>query len=451
MSRAALTASIDDSVSKPPIPTISSPSRRQRIPSRSPYVEPAAWRKCILSSSSIPTPNPNPNFALRERGEQAVQVWWQPGDMKMLCYRLVRANWLLVMVPIGILAGMLGWPVLAIFLCNLLALVALAPLMTALVDKLAAAFGDKLGRLLTATMGNVMEIMLGIVALVQGHTVVARTSLLGSMLSYALLVLGSTIFLAGYNKQNLKFNGPLTSTLSSIMMAMTTALVILTIMAVTSSGDHKDDHLLVLSHGAAIILLAVFVMYLNFQVNTHAWFLDTLKESDTTSGTNRNVANEHSRSTLRLRTASSVGGIATLCAIVCASFLVDNVEGTAKVLGTSKAFLSLVALPFCGYAAKGVATISLARRNRIDYVVKSIIDHILQIILFVFPLLVLLGWIIRQPFTLNFNIFEATTFFLAIIIMTSIIRGGSSNYFDGIMLVGTYVLIAATFFLRPVA
>ncbi|RDL35884.1 uncharacterized protein BP5553_06496 [Venustampulla echinocandica] len=398
-------------------------------------------RQAHSSSVSIlpSTSNSNSNIVAHEEGEQAFQVWWQPSnvDMRTLFYRLVRANWLLVMVPLGIVAAILGWSVLAVFLGNFLALVALAPLMTALVEKLATVFAGTLGGLLNATMGNAMEMMLGIMAVARGHPAMARTSLLGSMLSYALLVLGTTVFLASYNKKTLKFNGPLMRTMSSIVMAVSTTLVVLTIMAVTSPDSDENSNLLILSHGTAIILLAVFAIYLYFQLKTHTWFIDTLKVNNSTTEPDEIIAREHPSSTLRLHSAGSVGVIATLCAVVCAFFLVASIEETASVLGTSKTFLSLVAIPFPGYAAKGISIISLGRRNRMDYVIKSIIDHILQIILFVFPLLVLLGWLLVQPFTLNFNIFEATTFFLVMIITTSIIRGGSSNYFDGIMLVGT--------------
>jgi Ca2+:H+ antiporter len=79
----------------------------------------------------------------------------------------------------------------------------------------------------------------------------------------------------------------------------------------------------------------------------------------------------------------------------------------------------------------------MAKRCEMDSVMKSIIYSILQIVLLVIPLLILLGWFLDKPFTLGFNIFEATIFFLALIVMTATIQDGKANYFDGIMLIGT--------------
>lgn len=51
-------------------------------------------------------------------------------------------------------------------------------------------FGDMVGGLLNATFGNVVEMILSIAALQQGLYTVVAASLLGSILSNLLLVLG---------------------------------------------------------------------------------------------------------------------------------------------------------------------------------------------------------------------------------------------------------------------
>jgi Ca2+:H+ antiporter len=55
----------------------------------------------------------------------------------------------------------------------------------------------------------------------------------------------------------------------------------------------------------------------------------------------------------------------------------------------------------------------------------------------ILPLMVLLGWLLDHHLELDFNIFEATIFFLCLIVMTSTIQDGKANYFDGVMLMGT--------------
>ena len=54
-----------------------------------------------------------------------------------------------------------------------------------------------MGGLLNATFGNVTEVIIAIFALYQGKVVVVKCSLLGSVLSNLLLVLGTSLFFGG--------------------------------------------------------------------------------------------------------------------------------------------------------------------------------------------------------------------------------------------------------------
>lgn len=73
---------------------------------------------------------------------------------------------------------------------NFLALIPLALLLGDVTEDLAVRFGDTVGGLLNATFGNVVEMILSIAALQQGLYTVVSSSLLGSILSNLLLVLG---------------------------------------------------------------------------------------------------------------------------------------------------------------------------------------------------------------------------------------------------------------------
>lgn len=77
-----------------------------------------------------------------------------------------------------------------IFTQNFLALIPMALLLGDVTEDLAVRFGDMVGGLLNATFGNVVEMILSIAALRQGLYTVVAASLLGSILSNLLLVLG---------------------------------------------------------------------------------------------------------------------------------------------------------------------------------------------------------------------------------------------------------------------
>ena len=101
-------------------------------------------------------------------------------------------NVLLVMAPLGIMAHYLNWGPVAVFVLNFAALVPLALLLGEVTEDLAVRFGSTIGGLLNATFGNVVELILSIAALTKGLYVVIAASLIGSILSNLLLVLGKT-------------------------------------------------------------------------------------------------------------------------------------------------------------------------------------------------------------------------------------------------------------------
>lgn len=76
---------------------------------------------------------------------------------------------------------------------NFMALIPLALLLGDVTEDLAVRFGPTVGGLLNATFGNVVEMILSIAALQQGLYTVVSASLLGSILSNLLLVLGECL------------------------------------------------------------------------------------------------------------------------------------------------------------------------------------------------------------------------------------------------------------------
>lgn len=80
---------------------------------------------------------------------------------------------------------------------NLCGLIPLALLLGEVTEDLALRLGETVGGLLNATFGNVVELILSIAALQAGLYDVVATSLLGSILSNLLLVLGMSFFVGG--------------------------------------------------------------------------------------------------------------------------------------------------------------------------------------------------------------------------------------------------------------
>lgn len=382
-------------------------------------------------------------------GESRVKTL--PKHVIHLIYATLTSNYVnafLVFVPIGIIAGAMGWNPTAVFVLNFVAIIPLAALLSFATEELSAKLGQTLGGLMNATFGNAVELIVSIVALRQGEIRIVQASMLGSILSNILLVLGCCFLAAGIRQQESEFNGTVASTMSSLMAVASASLIIpATLYAVMphsgQGGDDTDKNILLLSHGTSIILLVLYILYLYFQLfSHHSLFADV---------ENQEGGNEESEEEQIL--SPTAAGIAliivTVLVAICAEYLVDSIDSIVESAHISKTFVGLVLIPIVGNAAEHVTAVIVAYKGKMDLAINVAIGSSLQIALFVTPFLVVLGWIIGQPMTLHFQGFETMIFFIAVLIVNYLIQDGKSNYLEGAMCIGTYAIIALSFYIYP--
>ena len=266
--------------------------------------------------------------------------------------------------------------------------------------------------------------------------------MLGSILSNILLVLGCCFIAGGYKRQEQSFNSTVASTMSSLMAVASASLIIpATLYAVLArSKSSSEDNILILSHGTAIILLILYVLYLFFQLKTHASFFDEESQDD---------EEPKEPEVLTPIPAAICLVVVTVLVAVCAEYLVDSIDAIVQEAGISKTFIGLVLLPIVGNAAEHVTACVVAYKDKMDLAIGVAIGSSLQIALFVTPFLVVLGWIIGQPMTLHFQLFETVVFFLSVLVVNYLIQDGKSNYLEGAMCLGTYIIIALAFYVYP--
>ncbi|GMM34158.1 hypothetical protein DASC09_014830 [Saccharomycopsis crataegensis] len=200
------------------------------------------------------------------------------------------ANILLLVVPFALASNNVGWPSLAVFILNFVAIVPLAACLCFATEELAEHLGDNLGAFLNASFGNSVELITAIIALKQGQIRVVQTSMLGSVISNSLLVLGCCFVAGGYNRFKQTFNITAAQTLSSLLILSTSSLMIPAALhsSIASSlsktetdtitPENPGSRILKLSRGTAIILLLMYLFYLFFQMKTHK----TLFEAEVT-------------------------------------------------------------------------------------------------------------------------------------------------------------------------
>jgi Ca2+:H+ antiporter len=68
-------------------------------------------------------------------------------------------NILLVFVPLGIVAGAMGWNPTAVFVLNFFAIVPLAAVLSFATEEISVKLGQTMGGLLNATFGNAVELI----------------------------------------------------------------------------------------------------------------------------------------------------------------------------------------------------------------------------------------------------------------------------------------------------
>jgi Ca2+:H+ antiporter len=226
-------------------------------------------------------------------------------------------------------------------------------------------------------------------------------------------------------------------------VAATSLIIPATLYAsITGNNSNADTakNILILSRGTAIIMLILYCLYLVFQLKTHAKLFDAeAGESD----------EDESGQILGPTAATICLILVTILVAVCAEYLVDSIDAIVASSGISKTFIGLILLPIVGNAAEHVTAVVVAYKDKMDLAVGVAIGSSLQIALFVTPFLVVLGWIIGQPMTLNFEGFETVVFFLSVLVVNYLIQDGKSNYLEGCMCLGTYIIIAIAFFVYP--
>ncbi|CEI90868.1 Putative Calcium/proton exchanger [Rhizopus microsporus] len=361
-------------------------------------------------------------------------------------------NLFLIFVPIAIIfSTLIHASDTTVFTLNFIAIIPLAKLLGFATEEIALRSGSTVGALLNATFGNAVELILGIIALKEGlirvvqgkktkyrHklTYLITASILGSILSNILLVLGFCFFLGGLNRSEQTFNQTAAQTSCSLLSLTTLSLLVPAAFSATIPKDSPTHGILDLSHGTSIVLLIVYVLYLLFQLKTHTHlYEDEVDEEEVPTTT----------------LVFSVALLLVIAAIISihAEYLVGAIEGVVEKWGINETFVGIILLPIVGNAAEHVSSVTFAIKDKMNLCIGIAISSSLQIGLLVTPVLVLTGWVIDQPMSLFFENFETVVLFTSVLIVNYLIQDGRSNWLEGALLLSSYAIIGLAFYFHP--
>ncbi|KAH9652563.1 vacuolar cation/proton exchanger 5 [Citrus sinensis] len=369
---------------------------------------------------------------------------------------VVFSNKLNLLMPFGPLAIMVhnltghkGW----VFFLSLLGITPLAERLGYATEQLTFFTGATVGGLLNATFGNATELIISIYALKSGMIRVVQLSLLGSILSNMLLVLGCAFFCGGLIccKKEQVFNKASAVVNSGLLLMAVMGLVFPAVLHYTHTEVHFGKSELALSRFSSCIMLVAYGAYLFFQLRGQTELYVPLSEDENQTGNDADHGGNHDDNEApEISKWESLIWLAIMTAwiSILSQYLVDAIEGASATWNIPISFISVILLPIVGNAAEHASAIMFAMKDKLDISLGVAIGSSTQISMFGIPFCVVIGWIMGRPMDLNFQLFETATLFITVIVVAFFLQEGTSNYFKGLMLILCYLIVAASFFVH---
>ncbi|KOO29548.1 vacuolar cation proton exchanger 2-like protein, partial [Chrysochromulina tobinii] len=242
-------------------------------------------------------------------------------------------NWLLLCTPFAYYGHHHGWDDVTVFILSVLAIAPMAERVSFVTEQLAMHTSETIGGLLNATFGNVTELIVSLVALFGGMLRIVQVSLLGSILSNLLLVLGCAFFVGGLKYPEQKYSHKAQTLSFSLLLLAVLCIAMPTVLEITHDVEYPEHSSLdrVLGVSGAIFWLAMITV-----------------------------------------------GISLL-----SEWLVDAIRGAADGLGVPDLFLGTIIIPIVGNAAEHAAAIIFAAKNKMELSLGIAVGSATQIALFV--------------------------------------------------------------------
>eukprot|EP00929_Paragymnodinium_shiwhaense_P084042 TRINITY_DN44920_c0_g1_i2.p1 TRINITY_DN44920_c0_g1~~TRINITY_DN44920_c0_g1_i2.p1 ORF type:complete len:546 (-),score=80.37 TRINITY_DN44920_c0_g1_i2:109-1746(-) len=398
---------------------------------------------------------------------------------------------LLFASPLGAASWYYEWSSASTFFLNFTALVPLAKVLGDCTEELSAAINsDTISGLLNASFGNAVEMIVAVQSLRVGLLSVVKQSLLGSVLSNVLLVLGMSFFCGGLTKskrrkgQFYSFQEPdyegcwitlekeqkfavKTALVSTAMLLFScTSFALPTVFDTLPTNDVYE--VLKVSRIGAVIVFLSYLAFLFFQLVTHKNTLSK-EETDLAVSSSRQAqaaqvlsppTDQDSIDLVEEDDDDGGPGLTAPCAILCmvlctlvvaanSDFLVDALEPVVHDVGIPQSFIGVILLPIAGNACEHAAAIRFAMRDRPGLAIGIAVGSSTQVALFVVPFSVIVGWAMCQPLDLNFGLMNTSVMILSVLVLLTLILDGRSNWFKGYLLMSLYTFIGVLYWYYP--
>jgi Ca2+:H+ antiporter len=323
-----------------------------------------------------------------------------------------------------------------VFLLSCLGIIPLAGIMGRSTESIAAHAGPRLGGLLSATFGNAVELIIGVIAIKDGLVDLVKASITGSILGNLLFVLGVSFFVGGIRHPIQRFNIRAARSNSSMLVAsIGVAYLVPAIFAMQTSGAD-----ILLSSVVAGVLFVLYMAGLYFSLFTHRNLFESI---------NTVAADADEDEPWQLWPAVLILLLTTVLVSFESEWLVDTVKEVGHSLGWSELFIGVIVVAIVGNAAEHASAVLMAWKNRMDLSLEIAVGSSLQVAMFVAPVLFAASLMLGHPMYLVFSWPELACMGAAAVLIAVLMMDGESNWLEGAVAVAAYLVMAVGFYTLP--
>jgi Ca2+:H+ antiporter len=285
--------------------------------------------------------------------------------------------------------------------------------------------GPGVGGFLNATFGNAPELIIAVLAIANGLPNVVRGSLVGSVASNILLVLGAALAFGKEAKVDRR------SLLLQLGLVLVATLAFL-IPSIPGWHGNPDRHsLAIASIPVSVVLLLVYTGVIANNLRRHR---KLHAESDSEPGGGWSLP------------ASLVALLlATIATAFVSEILVHALDHFAHTAHLSEFFIATVIVAIVGNAAEHGGAIVIARRGKMELATEIAISSSAQVAMLVTPAVALLSFAISPALPLAFRPIELLAMGAAALFVAVVLRDGRVYRWEGFMLIAVYAGLAVAF------
>jgi Ca2+:H+ antiporter len=309
------------------------------------------------------------------------------------------------------------------FFAAAVALATLARLVGTATEQLGGRLGAGGAGTIQSALGNLPELFVALFALRKGLVGVVKAALIGSVLANSLLVLGLAFFAGGLRNGVQRFDSPRARTIATLTLLAAAILSIPTFAHTLHAPAAAHEQTLSLICGGVLLVvffstLGIFLGAAGAELEPPRWPL---------------------WATITVLAASATG------AVFVSDWFVSALQPATTSLHMSETFAGLVVVAIAGNAVENVVGVQLALRNRADFAIAVIVNSSLQVALALTPVVLFASLFFATSLTLVFPTLLAVSLLLAAFVTAVVVYDGESTWPEGVVLVGLYVVIAASF------